>query len=427
MIKMVLECPIPEEQNTRGRQIYAPEDSLQGFGILTSKPIPKLGSFSIFTRSGEVRVSLELTNANIIFCEQKLDKINTFLKYLFANVLRLQKYLMFFDANASENSFFVVPTKKTGQSVNVDWEFLDVIASKCELMPQEVPESQRQTQSFDRERFHDAVVMPWYRNQDQPQYFYVAEICDYLSPSSSFPGESYATFKEYYHKKYNIVIQNDSQPLLDVDHTSARLNFLTPRYVNRKGVALPTSSEETKRAKRENLEQKQILVPELCAVHPFSASLWRIAVCLPCVLYRVNALLLADEVRIEVSQDINLGNGDTFNEAFDWPVLDFGWKLADVLKRARENKSKDSRKAIEGKSSENQVVEKPIEEAADENKENKTDNEDGEVKKDSDDKELHEKVDQDDEKDKISDLLDEVEKKLEVWLLAITREITVEH
>jgi hypothetical protein len=47
---------------------------------------------------------------------------------------------------------------------------------------------------------------------------------------------------------------------MDVDHTSARLNFLTPRYVNRKGMALPTSSESTKKAKRENLEQKQILV-----------------------------------------------------------------------------------------------------------------------------------------------------------------------
>ena len=79
------------------------------------------------------------------------------------------------------------------------------------------------------------------------------------------------------------------------------------RYVNRKGVALPTSSEETKRAKRENLEQKQILVPELCTVHPFPASLWRKAVCLPCILYRINALLLADQVRRQVAWDIGLG------------------------------------------------------------------------------------------------------------------------
>lgn len=345
---MVLECPIPEEQNTRGRKIYAPEDAVQGFGLLTLKHIPKLGSFSIFTRSGEVRVSLEFSSNNITITEERLAKINVFLKYLFANVLRLQKYLMFFDANANENSFFVVPTVKDAHGgVDVDWSFLELIADKCDQMPQEIPESVRQTQKFDRDRFSDAVVMPWYRNQDQPQYFYVAEICDYLSPESSFPGNSYATFKEYYHRKYGIVIQNCAQPLLDVDHTSARLNFLTPRYVNRKGVALPTSSEETKRAKRENLEQKQILVPELCTIHPFPASLWRIAVCLPCVLYRVNALLLADEIRIEVADDINLGKSAISDEHFDWPVLDFGWKLADVLRRAKDTKTKEIKKTVE--------------------------------------------------------------------------------
>lgn len=340
---MVLECPIPEEQNTRGREIYAPEDSLQGFGILTSKPIPKLGSFSIFTRSGEVRVSLELAASNITFDQHKLDTINAFLQYLFGNVLRLQKYLMFFDATASENSYFVVPTLRGWKDdVHVDWTFMDVIASKANQNLVEVDKDIRRTQQFDRNLFHDAVVMPWYRNRNQPQYFYVAEICDYLSPQSSFPGESYATFKEYYLEKYQIDIQNDRQPLLDVDHTSARLNFLTPRYVNRKGVALPTSSEETKRAKRENLEQKQILVPELCAIHPFSASLWRIAVCLPCVLYRFNALLLADEIRIEVSKEIQLGTCDMYDKSFDWPILDFGWNLADVLKKAKDKKIKNA-------------------------------------------------------------------------------------
>ena len=72
--------------------------------------------------------------------------------------------------------------------------------------------------------------MPWYRNQDQPQYFYVAEICDHLSPASDFPGQGFETFALYYLTKYGINIQNTEQPLLDVDHTSARLNFLTPRY-----------------------------------------------------------------------------------------------------------------------------------------------------------------------------------------------------
>lgn len=77
--------------------------------------------------------------------------------------------------------------------------------------------------------------------------------------------------------------------------------------MNRKGVALPTSSEETKRAKREDLSNKQILIPELCTVHPFPGALWRAAVCLPCILYRINGLLVADQIRAEVARDIGLG------------------------------------------------------------------------------------------------------------------------
>lgn len=39
---MNLTCPLPEEQNTRGRKIYPPEESAQGFGVLTLKKIPKV-------------------------------------------------------------------------------------------------------------------------------------------------------------------------------------------------------------------------------------------------------------------------------------------------------------------------------------------------------------------------------------------------
>jgi endoribonuclease Dicer len=337
-ITMILQCPIPEEQNTRGRKIYPPEEAVQSFGILTTKKIPCISAFPIFTRSGEVKVSLQLIERDVFLNETQLAKINNFINYTFTNVLRLRKYLMLFDPEAVENSFFVVPVTKESGRIEVDWNFLIAIENSSSIVPSYVSDEERKDKPFDYNKFKDAVVMPWYRNQDQPQYFYVAEICYKLSPESDFPGESYKTFHEYYFKKYNIQIQNKSQPLLDVDHTSARLNFLTPRYVNRKGVALPTSSEETKRAKRENLEQKQILVPELCTVHPFPASLWRAAVCLPCVLYRINALLLADEIRMEVSVDLGLGTLEIKDENFEWPMLDFGWTLADVLKKTREAK-----------------------------------------------------------------------------------------
>jgi endoribonuclease Dicer len=36
--------------------------------------------------------------------------------------------------------------------------------------------------------------------------------------------------------------------------------------------------------------------------------MWRKAVSLPCILYRINALLLADEIRTIVAKDISLGS-----------------------------------------------------------------------------------------------------------------------
>ncbi|XP_053994558.1 endoribonuclease Dcr-1 isoform X1 [Hylaeus volcanicus] len=343
-INMVLSCPLPEEQNTRGRRIYLPEESAIGFGIITLKKIPKLCPFPIYTRSGEVRVKLKFSKKTVVLNEVQIEKIATFLNYTFTNVLRLQQYLMLFDPNASENSYMIVPVKLDEQSdVTVDWDFLEYIYKSRNSVPTRISEEVRRNFNFDASKYHDAVIMPWYRNQDQPQYFYVAEICTNINPKSSFPGDGYGTFEEYYLKKYGIQIQNVDQPLLDVDHTSARLNFLTPRYVNRKGVALPTSSEETKRAKRENLEEKQILVAELCAIHPFPASLWRQAVCLPCILYRINALLLANQIRCQVAQMINLGKGNLDSD-FEWPTLDFGWSLADVLKKSKENEKSKSAK-----------------------------------------------------------------------------------
>jgi len=65
---------------------------------------------------------------------------------------------------------------------------------------------------FDEEKFADAVVMPSYRNIDQPQYFYVAEIRHDLNPRSSFPSpELYDTFEHYYKSKYNLTLTSHKQ------------------------------------------------------------------------------------------------------------------------------------------------------------------------------------------------------------------------
>ena len=47
----------------------------------------------------------------------------------------------------------------------------------------------------------------------------------------------------------------------------------------------------------------QLLVPELLCTHPIHASLWHQLVLLPSILYRLNALLLADELRARVRDE----------------------------------------------------------------------------------------------------------------------------
>ncbi|KAF3844364.1 hypothetical protein F7725_007527 [Dissostichus mawsoni] len=166
---------------------------------------------------------------------------------------------------------------------------------------------------------------PRYRNFDQPHRFYVADVYTDLTPLSKFPSPEYETFAEYYKTKYNLDLSNLNQPLLDVDHTSSRLNLLTPRHLNQKGKALPLSSAEKRKAKWESLQNKQILVPELCAIHPIPASLWRKAVCLPSILYRLHCLLTAEELRAQTASEAGVG-AQTLPPDFRYPNLDFGWK-----------------------------------------------------------------------------------------------------
>lgn len=135
---------------------------------------------------------------------ETLEKISTFHHYSFTAVLRLDKYLTLFDPTLSENSYYVVPLRAvefardlttglldiTSRKMEIDWEFLDTIwdTRHC-TRPLPKSDEERKDYTFRKEDYDDAVVMPWYRSHDAPQYFYVAEICKNLTPKSQFPGK----------------------------------------------------------------------------------------------------------------------------------------------------------------------------------------------------------------------------------------------
>ena len=326
--QMKLTRPIPEEQNTRGRKVTDPAETTKNFGIVTTGKVPLICEFPVFTRSGEVTVKLVPIRSEFELNAHQIEDLSLFHQFTFAEVLRLIKYPLQFDPKNANSKHFVVPIDVSDNGLkDIDWNFVSLIKCHKESPPDSASIEERKKFVFNADRYTDAVVIPWYR-KDKPQFFfYVAEICYNLSPKSPFPDEGYETFEKYYSGKYSIEILDSTQPLLDVDHTSARLNLLTPRYVNRRGVSLPASTAKTKKEKRENLQQKQILIPELCTVHPFPASFWRKAVCLPCLLFRLNSLLVAEQLRHKVAIESKVG---IVEPSFDmsWPALDFGWAVA---------------------------------------------------------------------------------------------------
>lgn len=328
VIGMVLTTPLPDELNFRRRKLYPPEDTTRCFGILTAKPIPQIPHFPVYTRSGEVTISIELKKSGFTLSLQMLELITRLHQYIFSHILRLEKPALEFRPTDADSAYCVLPLNVVDGSgtLDIDFKFMEDI-EKSEARTG-IPSTQYTKETpfiFRLEDYQDAVIIPRYRNFDQPHRFYVADVYTDLTPLSKFPSPEYETFAEYYKTKYNLDLTNLNQPLLDVDHTSSRLNLLTPRHLNQKGKALPLSSAEKRKAKWESLQNKQILVPELCAIHPIPASLWRKAVCLPSILYRLHCLLTAEELRSQTAIDAGVGI-KSLPADFRYPNLDFGWK-----------------------------------------------------------------------------------------------------
>ncbi|XP_058511537.1 endoribonuclease Dicer [Ochotona princeps] len=328
VIGMVLTTPLPDELNFRRRKLYPPEDTTRCFGILTAKPIPQIPHFPVYTRSGEVTISIELKKSGFTLSLQMLELITRLHQYIFSHILRLEKPALEFKPTDADSAYCVLPLNVVNDSstLDIDFKFMeDIEKSEARIGIPSTKYSKEAPFVFKLEDYQDAVIIPRYRNFDQPHRFYVADVYTDLTPLSTFPSPEYETFAEYYKTKYNLDLTNLNQPLLDVDHTSSRLNLLTPRHLNQKGKALPLSSAEKRKAKWESLQNKQILVPELCAIHPIPASLWRKAVCLPSILYRLHCLLTAEELRAQTAGDAGVGVR-SLPADFRYPNLDFGWK-----------------------------------------------------------------------------------------------------
>ncbi|CAG0888116.1 unnamed protein product [Cyprideis torosa] len=337
------------------RQTYTYEDELRTsrttdfhietaplcFGLVNASPLPPLNPFPIFIRSGEIEVQLE-RRGEIVLGDETLKRLRHFNRFLFREVLRLEREPMVHSETEADQKFLMVPLNRERE---IDLDFLERIFAMDKFLPRKPSEEERQAFVYDSTRYQDTVITPWYRGDSISEFHFVVNVWKNKTPNSGFPEKERLTFKQYYEEKYQEKIYCDNQPLLQGLLTTSRPGFdvVTPHSFSVHGGVRPLAAPmqvSKRQSKRGN--QPALYVPELCSVHPFPASLWQQALCLPYSLAKINALLLADELRLNFAQALHLGAPPPDHR---WDRMDVGWSLKDVLQTSgRENEEQENEK-----------------------------------------------------------------------------------
>ncbi|VDO03254.1 unnamed protein product [Rodentolepis nana] len=325
--------------------LFYPESENRIFAFLTSKRLPYVPDFSIFTRSGEETVSIYEAKSCPCLNTDQLNRLSNFHRILFKSVLRVEKdTLMTFCLPEAQCQILIIPVKLDTQEI--DWDLVDLCLSTfdpsvgdCRMpirrrppppfrLSEEpfpltqllsTPDSSQTIFDFVPEDFANAVLTPTYRLVDFPPRYYVVTIRNDLSPASKFPSPQFSNFADYYRSKYGLHLSGSAkdQPLLDAAYAPLRLaSLLVPRCLAAAAAAAQRKAansggggrkKENANSSRAAPRHVQLLVPEFCYRHALPATVWQKAVCLPSILYRLQHLLLAEELRSEIARETGMG------------------------------------------------------------------------------------------------------------------------
>lgn len=272
------------------RELY---NSQNNFAIMATKPLPALAKMKFFVTLGLINVHLDeapimMTNAGT---EVELALLRQFHVTVFRNVLNVWKQFLVYDFSNQENSFLIVPMK---DSKHIDWQLVKEFQYLGDP-PSEVSTMAREKMVFEADRYRHRVVVPWYKNnKDQP--YVVTQVHEYLSPESPFPNSDYKSYADYFTRAYHMSVVKKHQFLIEVKGITSYLNRLNP------GV-----EDDGKSTRSKHWQFQEVLIPELCHNYQFPADYWLKATLLPSSLHRINHLLLAEMIRVDLATGANVG------------------------------------------------------------------------------------------------------------------------
>uniref|UniRef100_A0A1Q3FBT5 Putative endoribonuclease dicer n=1 Tax=Culex tarsalis TaxID=7177 RepID=A0A1Q3FBT5_CULTA len=271
-------------------KLYSSENN---FGLMTTKPLPVLARMKFFVSLGLIDAHLDSTPIRLESAgsEADLAALKQFQLMLFRDVLRLWKEFLVLDNSNEANSLLVVPL---AQSRQIDWQVVKDFPFLAQ--PSELPTIARSRMVFDAQQYRHRVILPWYRT-DRERAYVVTAVHEHLTPDSPFPNEKYQSYADYFGTVYGQHVVNKEQFLIEVKGVTTWLNRLSPG-----------DDDDGKSATRsKNWTFHEILIPELCHNFAFPADYWLKATLLPSALHRLNYLLLAENIRVELATEANVG------------------------------------------------------------------------------------------------------------------------
>ncbi|XP_026808824.1 endoribonuclease Dicer-like isoform X3 [Rhopalosiphum maidis] len=276
------------------------------FGILTSNKLPQVSNFPIFLPFGNVNVSI-IVNVKIMNLDQTSHKkLENFHNKLFVDVLGIKDFIAR-NYNNEDNSYLVVPISFAENIYELDWNVINI----DKFVETEEPTMEQRNSKFYEEYLKiPNVISPWYRNIVPIQRYIVTDVYLDMTPESSFPTSEYDTYATYFSDKYSIHITHKNQPMIKVKSLGvSKINYLIPRI---------STGKVDKRS-----EYIEILIPEFCTWHKFPSVYWLKALMLPTILYRLDKLLLAEDLLIKINSICNIEVEDDTNTEDTVKIEDF--------------------------------------------------------------------------------------------------------
>ncbi|KRZ27865.1 Endoribonuclease Dicer, partial [Trichinella pseudospiralis] len=274
--------------------ISSVESFLPRLGILISKPIGNLPRFSIFTDESDIDVEIEFIEETSYSAHQ-LDILTSFHCCLFKNYLFSEERDFIFDPENAACSYLIVPLKcEYGSKCSVDLAIAEKITNWDKDVSY-VPQQRSEKFIMNSSSYFNTVVYPWYKNKfDRDIYYFVTGVDNTCTPMSPFPFKIYRSFAEYFELTKQVKVMDKSQPLLKVKMVSfKRLNFVCEKQIS---ILLFDFDDDGSSCHCK-------VVPELVVIHPMPASMWRSLIFLPTVLYRINHLLIAEQLRLQILRE----------------------------------------------------------------------------------------------------------------------------